>query len=227
MPKKWTVIFQNQNFIAVDKPVLFLTTPPRFPDERPILGREIEKQLKTQVWPIHRLDYEVSGLVLFALSAKAHRAASLWFEQHFVRKTYEAFTEAPDGDDLDMTTTQFWRSRLLRGKKRAYEHTTGKKSITYARPLEKLMVDDVPTLKWQLNPQTGRPHQLRYELSKHGFPILGDTLYGSKAVWPAGGIALRSVAIEFLKPQELTDWALPTILTLIREGKGAVGGGLW
>jgi tRNA pseudouridine32 synthase/23S rRNA pseudouridine746 synthase len=53
------------------------------------------------------------------------------------------------------------------------------------------------TLKWKLEPITGRSHQLRFEMAKHGFPIDGDALYGSKREYPRPGIALRASEIHF------------------------------
>lgn len=213
MAKKWTVIFQNEHFVAVDKPALVLTTPPRFADDRPVLGRELEKQLKGQIWPVHRLDFEVSGLVLFARSAPAHREASDWFERHQVKKTYQAYTEVlPSHQADELTGNRFWQSRLLRGKKRTYEHKTGKKATTYARVIERQVAGHENILKWALNPQTGRPHQLRYELSHRGFPILGDALYSSTMPW-GDGIGLRAIEIEFLKGCTATEkWGVPSLI---------------
>jgi tRNA pseudouridine32 synthase/23S rRNA pseudouridine746 synthase len=63
---------------------------------------------------------------------------------------------------------------------------------------------------WDLNPVTGRSHQLRFDLSRHGFPIIGDTLYGSKVPWQgADSIALRSYAIDFSKAPQAQELGLP------------------
>ena len=60
-------LFQNEHFVIMDKPAMVLTVPDRHQSDRPCLGLELQKELKTQIFPVHRLDYEVSGLVLFAL----------------------------------------------------------------------------------------------------------------------------------------------------------------
>src|SRR5262249_37266290 len=89
-------------------------------------------------------------------------------------------------------TSYVWKSKLLRGKKRAYESPAGKLAETRAlytgsRPAGAL---------WELHPKTGRPHQLRVHLAQHGFPILGDVLYGAKQPRDGGGIALRAVRLS-------------------------------
>ena len=74
-------IFENEALIVVDKPVNWLTTPAREADDpRPCLGRRLQDELGFRIFPVHRLDFEVSGLVLFAKTAAAHRLAQAWFE---------------------------------------------------------------------------------------------------------------------------------------------------
>lgn len=185
-------VFDNPHFVAVDKPAGMLTVPSRLgaADARPCAGRELEVELGQRLWPVHRLDLEVSGLVLFAKDAEAHRAASAWFEGRDVHKRYQALTEpgaaSPPGGDVT------WRSRLLRGKKRAYASPHGKEAETRARCRGRRG----EWLLWELEPLTGRPHQLRVHLAAHGFVIAGDTLYGATRPWPGAGIALRAVQLE-------------------------------
>jgi len=162
-------------------------------DPRPCLGRHLEREWGVRLFPIHRLDFEVSGLVLYAFDAESHRAANHWFEARWITKVYEAFTETQTEDQLDVTVE--WRSQILRGKRRAYESELGQWAITRARCLGK--IDNSAWLRWNLEPLTGRPHQLRYELSKQGFPIVGDKLYGAQTDWKHEGIALRAIKLGF------------------------------
>jgi tRNA pseudouridine32 synthase/23S rRNA pseudouridine746 synthase len=202
------VLFQNEHFVVVNKPADALCVPPRFRDKdsRRVIGTELEKELGKKIYPVHRLDYGVSGIVLYALSDKAHRAANAWFENRGVKKTYQAITENHNPEPPPKERLE-WRSKLLRGKKRAYEHAMGKMSITYAR----IEMSDNNFYFWLLEPVTGRAHQLRYELHKHGYPILGDELYGAKLQFREG-IALRAIRLEFLHPEALSEWKLPKII---------------
>lgn len=199
------LVFQSSNAIVVDKPAQWLSIPGRDPkDDRPILSKVLESQLQTKIFPIHRLDAEVSGLILFGLNAEFHREANLLFEKRKVKKTYQAFSSA---SSLSAGEKMTWKARLLRGKKRTYESPHGKDSVTEASIVQKTKT----LCEWRLNPVTGRSHQLRFELSRHGSPILGDTLYGSESPWSKPGIALRAVQIDI--PEEFAShWSLPQTL---------------
>jgi tRNA pseudouridine32 synthase / 23S rRNA pseudouridine746 synthase len=200
-------LVENKDFIAVDKPAGWLSTPSRLgeKDPRHCLGVELQKQLGTQLFPVHRLDEEVSGVMLFARNAQAHKSANLWFESRSVHKTYEALTSGVPDPTWDVGQRIEWKSLLLRGKKRAYESPHGKESITIAiwKGEQKGM------LTWILQPLTGRPHQIRVELARHGFPILGDELYGSKEKYLDGAIALRAVELDFTRCPEAKQFELP------------------
>lgn len=187
---QYHIVFENEHLILVDKPVNWLSTPGRDPqDTRPVLGLHLQEQLKTQIFPIHRLDAEVSGLILYAKEPLFHKAANTLFEQRLIHKTYQALT--PLTHHLE-GSSHIWKSQLLRGKKRAYEAPYGKPAETHAQLLHKNKTLE----NWHLNPVTGRAHQLRFELYKQNAPILGDTLYGSQVPWPTGGIALRAIKIN-------------------------------
>ena len=191
------ILFENQNFVFVDKPAEVLSTPSRDAhDPRPCLGRELQNQLGMQIYPVHRLDFEVSGLVLFAKTATAHRLAQSWFEHARVQKIYQAISASLPGEfPVDWVD---WRSKLVRGKRRSFPAPHGKDSWTRAR-----VVDPARRL-WELQPVTGRPHQLRVEMHLHGHPIEGDVLYGAPPRAQAG-IALRAVSLDFSRIAERCD----------------------
>lgn len=197
------IILETSDCLVVDKPAHWLSVPGRDPnDARPVLGRELEKKLSIKIYPIHRLDAEVSGLIVYAKTAEFHREANGLFENKKISKTYQAFTDTNTflkGEKIK------WHSKLLRGKKRAYEADYGKPSITEGHVFD----EHKNTLEWRLNPLTGRAHQLRYELFKHKCPILGDKLYGSTREWH-DGIALRALQIEW--PIEFAEkWKIPAL----------------
>lgn len=216
------IVFQNDHFVVLDKPAMVLTTPSRegAADERECLGTALQKFLEKQIFPVHRLDFEVSGLVIFALNAKAHAIANSWFEHKKVFKVYQAFTTDQNFDHIPANVKNprevltpklqekfLWKSHLLRGKRRAYDHATGKPSETEAVYLGKDSASGWH--RWELHPLTGRPHQLRYELSHHGFSIVGDELYGSQVTFNRPGIALRAVKIDFSGAAEAIKFSLP------------------
>lgn len=191
---KYKIIYKNNHVCLVDKPSGYLSIPGRFKDERPILGLELEQDLATPVYPVHRLDYEVSGLMIYALSKEAHRLLNRAFEKQTVKKCYQAFSQ---GGQFIVGESGEWRCQLLRGKKRAYEKPWGDLAITQ---FEVVKQSERLCYEWRLYPQTGRSHQLRYELFRHGSPILGDQLYGSTMQWSTidhDSIALRALELKF------------------------------
>ncbi len=180
-------------------------------DPRPVAGILLQQQLSRRVFPVHRLDEVVSGLLLFALTPEAQRRASLWFERHQVVKTYEARTHAavpPPIASLALESTwNTWNCLLAKGKKRAFEAPYGKPSETryklISRPQGAASI-------WHLQPVTGRSHQLRFEMAKHEMPIDGDELYGSKFPSRTGaGIDLRSFHLNFSACSDRAALSLP------------------
>lgn len=221
------IIFENENFIVVDKPANWLSVPSRWgtKDPRPVVGIELQKKYGS-VLPVHRLDEEVSGLLMFAKNANAHRASQDWFSDRTVKKKYVA-QSAQDWDRdfpdqfrprVNTQLTQWkagdrfrWRCQILRGKKRSYESPKGDWAETEAHLLK--FEDGI--YHWELWPLTGRSHQLRYELFRHDLPILGDKLYGSGVSYPEDqGIALRAVELSFSDEigNEVEKYKLPMLI---------------
>ncbi|MBI5608230.1 MAG: RNA pseudouridine synthase [Deltaproteobacteria bacterium] len=182
------ILLETPEFYAIDKPAGVPTIPDRLGSAS--VHDQFEAELAQKLWIVHRLDREVTGVLLFARTAAAHRALSLAFERGQAHKTYHAWTGGPEP-----AARQFrWQDKLLRGKKRAYAHPAGKDAITlaeFAGPAPQ------PGLwQWQLQPLTGRNHQLRVHLASRGWPIAGDQLYGSPVPWRQGEIALRAVTLQ-------------------------------
>jgi tRNA pseudouridine32 synthase/23S rRNA pseudouridine746 synthase len=204
----YKTIFENSHFIIVDKAAMVLSVPSRLgeKDERPCLGHILEADLKCQIFPVHRLDFEVQGLIMYAKTKEAHRSGNAWFENKMIEKTYVALTSKENKPVEKMNEKFQWQCSLLRGKKRAYESPQGKKSITTGILIEQLSRGNY---RWHLNPITGRSHQLRFELFRHGHPIIGDELYGSSEKFSESGIALRAFEINLEKISDRQKFELP------------------
>lgn len=220
------IVFENSDYVFVDKDSMVLTVPPRMKDKRPVLGLQLQEKYKTQIYPVHRLDYEVSGIVCFAKTERAHRISQSWFEDKIIVKYYEAKTDLQSFDHWPMNVENprekievklnqnfHWESKILRGKKRSYFSSAGDLAITDAK-IEKVMDKNII---WLLNPVTGKPHQLRLELSYRGFPICGDVLYGSKAEHDKPGIALNSYKLDFTNIKKEQRFDLPDIIETKRK----------
>lgn len=203
------VVFQNENFIVCDKAPEVLSVPAREKnDPRACLGLELQKQLRMQIFPVHRLDFEVGGLIIYALNSKAHQQAQDWFLKKQIQKNYVAMTSFQDFThwpekvatdrsvlDLQEGASYIWKTQMQRGKRRSFESSHGEWAETHASVSQRTE----SVLAWDLFPVTGKPHQLRLELSRRGFPIWGDQLYGSKVKWKYPGIALKAYQLDLQK----------------------------
>ncbi len=186
------IIFENEHFLCAFKPKAMLSVPSRYEDndERPVLGRFLEKQLRRTMYPVHRLDFEVSGLILFAKNKTAQMLLNQGFEHKQIQKKYAAITSVKH--QFVPSEKMYWRSRLAKGKKRAFIADHGKISETSAIFHKE---EDGKSIFW-LWPITGRSHQLRFEMFHHAVAIDGDVLYGSE-VKNEEGILLESIEIDF------------------------------
>lgn len=192
------IVHVSDAVIAVDKPHGWLTIPGRHGagDPRPVLTRFLDERYGSKIWIVHRLDREVSGLVLFARTADAHRLLCGWFERHEVVKRYLAWTEGSP----PAIPEAVWEGWLIQGKRRvreAGEPGKGKRARTVARFAGSVTHGGEVLLRWDLLPETGRTHQLRCQAAARGFPIAGDALYGSSVPFEPDAIALRAVGLEF------------------------------
>lgn len=210
-PGPLPIVWQGPRAVVVDKPAGWLSVPSRLgeDDARPCVGTTLEEQLGTRLFPVHRLDLEVSGLLLFAKDADAHRRLCQGFEAHTIEKTYRAIGEGPPPAELLGGVEVSWTTTLLRGKRRAYVHPAGKPSRTDVRLLGTR--DGRPV--FELKPRTGRAHQLRVELARHGCPIRGDVLYGARPQDEAA-IALRALVLDFSAFGDAARLGIPSRIAL-------------
>ena len=220
------IVWQNENLVVCDKPALVLSVPSRDRhDSRSCLGLELQRQLGKKIYPVHRLDFEVSGLIIFALNEKSHRETQSWFNNKLIQKKYLATTAeqsfqhwpAHIKTERQLIPSEVglkfvWKTQVFKGKKRAFESANGEWAETQARIVGAGNVFGTILLSWELYPVTGKSHQLRFELSRRGFPIIGDQLYGSSLQNSEPGIALRAVEIELGMVR--SDLGLPKKLTL-------------
>lgn len=192
------ILLERPDILVIDKPAGLPTIPDRFGS--PSVHGDLQEARGEKLWVCHRLDREVTGVLVFARHAAAHRALSLAFEHHQLHKTYEAWTSG--GAQAEPGSEFAWEDLLMRGKKRAYVHPAGKPALTLARwqgpaPVPQALQASLGALgRWTLQPKTGRNHQLRVQLALRGWPIAGDALYGSALAWPLAGIALRAICLE-------------------------------
>jgi len=201
------VLLEDGPLIAVNKPAGLLTQG--VPHGLPSLESEVKQYLRIRyskpgnvyLGVPHRLDRPVSGVVLFARNSKAAARLAEQFRERSVRKTYLALTEGiPEPASGRLVD---W---LLKDAEAAHV-TTVAPGIPGAREAI-LDYRTVGTCENQalveIDLLTGRMHQIRVQLGSRGWPILGDTQYGSRQQWPgsteAPQIGLHARTISLFHP---------------------------
>ena len=166
-----SVLWSGAGLLAVDKPPGMAVVPGRSA-ARTSLRQLLEAQLGRPVWIVHRLDRDTSGVLLVALDAETHRAASQAFESRQARKRYLALVwpplQAPVRIDVPLVPARRSRMRV------ASPEEDGKAAVTELRPLE----THPPVQLVEAMPLTGRTHQIRVHLRHAGSPLLVDAQYG-------------------------------------------------
>ena len=203
-------LFEDDDVLAVDKPEGLAAIPERDATQESLLSL-LSATTPTKLYVVHRLDKEVSGVMLFAKNPDAHRCLNEQFSHHSVRKTYLALvhgTLTQERGTIDAPLRQFGSGRMGVDSKR------GKESVTTFHVLKRF---DMYTLV-EVYPITGRRHQIRVHLYSLGYVIVGDPLYGEREMqrqfprlmlhaqriecrFPSG----RMVTIEAPIPESFTD----------------------
>ena len=168
--------------LVLDKPAGLLAVPGRGADKQDCLSARVQQQFADAL-VVHRLDMATSGLMLMARGTAMQRALSRAFASRWVHKRYVAVVDshvpAPAGDwgVIDLPILVDWPRRPLR-----IIDARGQASVTRWRVISfETGPDGQPQTRLELEPVTGRSHQLRVHLQAIGHPILGDALYGDEA----------------------------------------------
>lgn len=179
IPFEERVLYEDERVLVADKPHFLPVVPSgRFVDET-LLVRLRRKTGLSRLVPMHRLDRETAGIVLFCKDAVSRGKYQALFREQKVRKLYEAL--AAPAVQMDFPLQR--HSRIVRGSRffTMREEPGGvPNSSTTIRVLERMP----HYWRYQLEPLTGKTHQLRLHMLGLGLPILNDLLY--PVVHPVG-----------------------------------------
>ena len=198
-----TLLHDDGSLVAVDKPAGEPVIAARGEPPEACVQKRLERQLGRRVFVVHRIDQDASGVVLFALDAAAHRAASLAFEHRRVQKHYLAFVAGalePAEGRIELALHSARRGKTRPAK--AGEPGAQSALTEYATRGRWLVGDGGVVSLAAARPHTGRHHQLRVHLRSLGAPILFDPLYGTgrlpeaRAEAPCARLALHAERVE-------------------------------
>ncbi len=181
------VLAQKDGLVAIAKPPGLLVIPGRSAEDQVCARDLLATQLGKRIWVCHRIDRDTSGVVVFATDEKAHRAASMAFEQGFAKKKYLALVEGVVSAPLDL---QFPLAEGRKGKMRVGDD--GKPARTLVKPVETFANATLV----ECEPLTGRQHQIRVHLKAAGHPLLFDHQYGRKEPLQLGDFTLARTPLH-------------------------------
>ena len=198
IPFEETVLYQDAHLVVADKPHFLPVVPSGNYLRETLLLRLKSKLGLPDLVPIHRIDRDTAGLVLFSVQPQDRAAYSALFSQRRVNKCYEAI--APWRAELALPLTR--ESRIVEAGHFLLQHETS--GVPNAITQIELIAQHGALAHYRLRPVTGKRHQLRVHMAALGVPIVGDGLYPT--LTPEGQIdyalplQLLAKSIEFIDP---------------------------
>lgn len=166
----FTIVFENDDFVAINKPAGLLTIPDRDQSERSLKELLINKY--GSIFTVHRLDKDTSGLVIFAKNEASHKFFSRLFEERKIEKFYLGVVHGSPENKEGMIDAPIAEHGVNKGMMTV--NRNGKPSQTSYEVLESN--PHYSLVSFQLH--TGRTHQIRVHSKNIGHPLACDPLYG-------------------------------------------------
>jgi tRNA pseudouridine32 synthase/23S rRNA pseudouridine746 synthase len=194
-----SILHVSEQLIVVDKPSGLLSVPGRGAGKEDCLSSRVQAEYPDAMI-VHRLDMGTSGIVVMGRGAKAQRELSILFQERRVHKRYQALVDgcwtAAAAGEINLPICVDWPNR----PKQIVDHAMGRPSLTRYRVLD---IDTARAVsRIELEPVTGRSHQLRVHLEAMGHPIIGDDFYGTPASCAkAERLMLHACRIELGHPE--------------------------
>ncbi len=171
-PEPETVLFQDDWLVVADKPHFMPVTPGGRFVRQSLLARLRHRLGLPELSPVHRIDRDTAGLVVFAVQAHTRGAYQALFRERAVHKSYEAVA----AHRPEIPFPRQHASRLQADSERFFISREGPGAPNSLTEMERLQVLGAHAL-YRLRPVTGQRHQLRLHMAALGLPILGDAFY--------------------------------------------------
>ncbi|MBI5346884.1 MAG: RluA family pseudouridine synthase [Chlamydiae bacterium] len=189
------ILYSDKHLIVIDKPVGLLSVPLDEKNAVHALGILQRHFHSSQIFAVHRIDKETSGVLIFARGKLSTIELNKMFKKHDFKRIYVAIVEGEVKKDKGV-----WESRLIEFKDFEVRTTDnpeeGKIATTNYRVLKK--TKNYSFLQLEL--ETGRKHQIRVQCKEAGHPIVGDKKYNPLTSNPVHRICLHAHILEFIHP---------------------------
>jgi len=203
------IIYEDEHLIAIAKPSELLSIPGRYLDTQDSVLSRLRQFFGADVpiYPVHRLDRQTSGILLFARDLESLRCLSEQFQKREIHKIYEALLSGKMEREQGIIDLPLWGNPENRPYQRV-DLLRGKPSVTEFRVLGQMGNYS----RIEFIPLTGRTHQLRVHSADPqglGIPILGDRLYGCHAVTSRLHLHARELTFRHPRSQECIHLQIP------------------
>ena len=167
--KDW-IVFENEDYVAINKPSGLLSIPDR--EGKEVSLKIILKEKYGNIFTVHRLDKDTSGLIVFAKNEATHKHLSKQFEDRQTKKIYVGLVIGSPMEKSGSINAPIAEHPALNGT--MIVHRKGKESLTDYEVRE-----DFGIYSWvQFRIHTGRTHQIRVHMKDIGHPVVCDPVYG-------------------------------------------------
>ncbi len=188
------ILYEDRDIVVINKPKGVLSVATHFDKTKTVHDVLKRKFYKQRVYPVHRLDRETSGVLVFTYTQKARDHLKIQFHDHTIGRKYCAVVEG-----VLQESSGIWECYLIENANYvvhvAKRKGEGKKAITHyeviGRGKDKTLIN--------LTLETGRKNQIRAHCKDVGHPIIGDLKYGS-SVNPINRLALHAYKLDFIHP---------------------------
>lgn len=211
-PDKLNIVFENENLLIIDKPYGVPVHGSKTPNSQDLAAavseyykksRRKTDSLSFRPGPLHRLDRNTTGLLVFSMSLEGARWFSESIKNHTVQKKYLGLAQGK------LEKNEVWEDKLsdCQDEKKTF-HTViqdinGHTAITKVTPLAHGFIDGQEVTLIEYDIKTGRKHQIRAQSKIHGYPLAGDTAYGAKKIKAEREYFLQAFSLSFPKDNPL------------------------
>lgn len=189
------IVHSDPYILVVNKPAGLPVLPDGWDQSAPYLVKMLEEQFG-KIWVAHRIDKVTSGVIVFALTAEAHRALNIQFEKHEVEKVYHALVNGVPKWEEKVTKFPL-RVNVGRRHRTVVDDRSGVPAETRFRLLERYQASALV----EASPMTGRTHQIRVHAYALGHPLLGDVLYSAPETDLISRPALHANSLTLTHPE--------------------------
>ena len=207
LEKSLSIIYEDEYLMAIAKPAGLLSVPGRYLDTQDSVLSRLRQSQGDKFYPVHRLDRQTSGILLFARNLDTLRSLNHQFQERQIHKVYEALLAGKIESDHGTIDLPLWGNPENRPYQQV-DFQRGKPSLTQFQ----LLQHEGNYSRIEFIPLTGRTHQLRVhaaDLRGLGITILGDRLYGCLAATSRLHLHARELFFTHPRSQEVIHLQIP------------------